>query len=306
VLEIIQRCRDRQYDLVHTWLFMANIVGVAGARLAGVPRVIASVRNLSVWKRERWYRKWWHRAADILGSHAADVVTVNAKALVADHARWAWMRRSGIEVIHNGLDPSQCPADRRDSRRRLVEAAAMPEDAVLVGTVGRLAHEKDQTTFIRLLAEVRKTRPDVRGVVIGNGELRPQLERLATDLGLGDAIAFLGERTDARRLMGGLDLFVLTSRSEGFPNVLLEATFLGVPCLATNLAGNPDVLGFGGSVFPAGDVTRGAARALALVADPERAAARQQFIRARALSLFTAERSVAAWLALYRRTLGEH
>jgi hypothetical protein len=75
ILEIVTLCRKRKYDVVHTWLFMANVVVVAAARLAGVPVIIASVRNLSVWKRERWYRKWWHRAADVLASHAADKVT---------------------------------------------------------------------------------------------------------------------------------------------------------------------------------------------------------------------------------------
>jgi glycosyltransferase involved in cell wall biosynthesis len=305
VFEIRDRCRAGQYDLVHTWLFMANIVAVAGARLAGVPLVIASVRNLSVWKREQWYRKWWHRTADILGSHAADVVTVNAHALVADHARWALMRQSRIEVIHNGLDPSRFLADRREARGRLVDTAGVPADAVLVGTVGRLAHEKDQSTFLRIVAEVRKTRPAVRGIVVGHGELRSVLEALAAELGLADALVFLGERSDARQLMAGLDLFVLTSLSEGFPNVLLEATLFGVPCVATNLAGNPDVLVLEESLFPAGSVSAGTQRVHAMLANPAATAERQQTIRQRAMTLFTAERSVANWLDLYRRAFGD-
>ena len=305
VLEIVKQCRQRKYDIVHTWLFMANVVVVAAARLADVPIVIASVRNLSVWKRERWYRKWWHRAADVLASHAADKVTVNANALVHDHARWALMRSSPIEVVHNGLDPSQFVADRSEARRRLCAAVGAPEDAILVGTVGRLAPEKDQATFIRLISEVQRTRPEAHGVVIGGGELRARLESIAAGLGLARRLTFLGERKDARQLMAGLDVLVLSSKSEGFPNVLLEATLLGVPSAATDIAGNPDVLLYDESLFPVGDHEQGAKRVLALIAHPAATRRRTEEIRERARTLFTSDRAVRTWLDLYRRCLGE-
>jgi glycosyltransferase involved in cell wall biosynthesis len=256
-----------------------------------------------VWKRERWYRKWWHRLGDVLGSHAADVVTVNANALVADHATWALMRRSAIRVIHNGLDPAGFGADRVASRQALLDVTGAPSSARLVGTVGRLAHEKDQATFLRMLAEVRAQQPDVHGVVIGDGELRAGLEQLARELGLDGGVTFLGSRSDARRLMAGLDLFVLTSRSEGFPNVLLEATFLQVPCVATNIAGNPDVLEREESLFPEGDWESGAYRVLQTLSNPAATAERTAAVRARAMQLFTSERSVRTWLELYDQSL---
>ena len=157
VFEVRDRCRAGQYDLVHTWLFMANIVAVAGARLAGVPLVIASVRNLSVWKREQWYRKWWHRTADVLGSHAADVVTVNANALVADHAKWALMSRSRIRVIHTPRSIA-IPRGRRDARSRLIERGRARR-RVLVGTSGDSPEGKPPCPHHR---GGRKRRPDVR------------------------------------------------------------------------------------------------------------------------------------------------
>jgi glycosyltransferase involved in cell wall biosynthesis len=304
VLEIASRCRAGRYDLVHTWLFMANVVATAAARLAGAPRIVQSVRCQSLAKRREWYRLWWHRAADILASNAADVVTVNAQALVADHAQWAWTRRSRMQIVPNGLDPSRFLVDRRDARRRLLAETGSPEDAVLVGTVGRLAPEKDQATFLRILARVRQEQRDVRGVIVGDGPLRPELEALARALGVHGAIVFLGSRPDARRLIAGLDLFVLSSLTEGFPNVLLEATFLGVSCVATDVAGIPEILRHEVSLFPPGNDSVGASRVLWLLANPDRAASMQQFVRRRAMDLFTAERSVSAWLALYRRAFG--
>ncbi len=303
VREIAERCRAGRYDVVHTWLFMANMVGAAAARLAGVPVVIGSVRNLSVWKREMWYRQWWHRLGDVLGSRAADIVTVNAHALVDDHARWAWMPTRDIAVIHNGLDPARVTGDRAASRARLAAASGQPHDTVFIGTVGRLAHEKDQATFLEILAGVRAVRRDVHGIVIGDGELRATLEARAASLALDGAVTFLGRRPDARSLAAGFDLFVLTSRSEGFPNVLLEATFLEVPCVATDIAGNPDVLDSELSLFPPGDVQAGVGRVLQALADRPATAARTAAVRRRALQLFTADRSTANWLELYRRLL---
>jgi glycosyltransferase involved in cell wall biosynthesis len=283
---------------------MATIVGAAGARLAGVSRIIASVQNLSVGKQQS-YRKWWFRLADALGSRAADVVTVNARAFVRDHAQWTWMGESRIEVVHNGVNPSYFLADHRDSRQRLLELTGAPGNAVLVGTVGRLAHEGDQVTLLRLLARVRKSRPDVHGIVIGEGALRSHLEAVAGNLGLTSSVTFLGERSDARMLMAGFDLFVLTARSEEFSHVLLEATFLGVPCVATDIAGNPDVLEIPELLFSPGDIWTGAARVLALLDSRPEAAERAERTRQRAFTMFTADRTAAAWFDLYDRCLAE-
>jgi glycosyltransferase involved in cell wall biosynthesis len=303
VREVMLRCQAGRYDIVHTWLFFANVVGSAGARFAGVPLIVSSVRNLSVWKRAGWYRKWWWRLADALASRAADVVTVNARALVEDHARWTLMGTGTIEVLHNGLDPARLAFDREESRARLQQETEAGNAAVFVGTVGRLAREKDQMTFLRILAAVRAVRSDVHGVIVGDGPVRSSLEGLAQELGLGGALNFLGQRSDASRLAAGFDLFLLTSRSEGFPNVLLEATFMGVPCVATDIAGNPDVLERAESLFPPGNVTRGAERVLAALADVPRTRRYTEDVRRRALELFSAERSTNAWLALYSRHL---
>ena len=300
-LEIRDLCAARQYDVVHTWLFMANLLGAAGARLAGVPVVIASVRNLSVWKRRRYYGKWWYRPADILASRAADLVTVNAAALAPDHGRWALMPSSRIAVIHNGLDPASFLTPRDEARAALLRELGVPASAALIGTVGRLAIEKDHATFLRLIAAVRRTRPEAHAVLIGDGVERVRLEALAAELGIAAHVNFLGVRPDARRLMAGLDLFVLTSFTEGFPNVLLEATLLGVPCVATDVAGNPDVLHFTESLFAVGDLDAGRTRILAALADRALTTARATAARARARELFSADRTAASWLALYRR-----
>lgn len=300
VIAVYQHCRDGRYDVVHTWVCPANAIGVAGARLAGTPRIILSVRSMSVWKRT-WYAKWWYRPADVLCARAADVVTVNARALVGDHAAWAWMPARRIEVVHNGLDPSRVLVDRREARRRVRDAAGVPENTPVIGISGRLAIEKDHATFLRLIREVRRVRPDVHGIIIGDGPLRGELEAHAAALDISNAVTFLGERQDARQLMAGVDVFLLTSLIEGFPNVLLEAAFLGVPAFASEVGGNGDALSEPSALFTVGAEREAAWRVLAALSDPGRAAARAERERQRALVLFSADRMVGRWLALYER-----
>ena len=301
VLEVRRHCLAGDYDIVHTWLFMANVIGVAGASLARVPWVIASVRNLSLWKRT-WYRQWWFRAADAVCTHAADLVTVNAEALTSDHGAWTWYDSRRIEVVHNGLEPSQFLVDVADARRRVRDAAGIAADAIVVGTVGRLAPEKDHHTFLRVIAGVRKVDPRVHGIIIGDGQLRTRLERLAREMGLTDHVTFLGERSDARRLMAGFDVFLLTSTIEGFPNVLLEAAFLAVPSVASRVGGAPDVLPDADDLFDLGDIGGATRRVLALLAAPATAAAGGEMARQRAFTRFTADQSAKRWFALYERS----
>jgi len=304
MFEIAAHCRKHRYDVVHTWLCLANAVGGGGARLARVPCVVTAVRSLSLWK-QTWYRQWWYRPVDVLGARLATAITVNARALAADFAWWTWLRSDLIHVVHNGLDPSQFLVDRRASRTDLLRAAGAPDTAIIVGTVGRLAVEKDHKLFLRVLADVRRTRPDVHGVVIGDGPLREELETCAVSLGLSGAISFLGERHDVVRLMAGLDAFMLPSIIEGFPNALLEAVFLGVPSIASHVGGCRDVLGDEGRTFAVGDDAGARAALAALIDDPAVASAVADRARRRALEMFTADHTTRTWLTLYERCLTE-
>jgi glycosyltransferase involved in cell wall biosynthesis len=135
--------------------------------------------------------------------------------------------------------------------------------------------------------------------------MNADLRRMAAGLGLADAVSFLGERRDTVRLMAGFDLFVLPSIIEGFPNALLEAAFLGVPAVASRVGGCPDVLAEPEALFETGDDAGAVNAVLALLEDPDRAAAHADRTRRRALDLFTADRTAAAWFDLYDRCLTE-
>ncbi len=99
-----------------------------------------------------------------------------------------------------------------------------------VGMVARMnAHYKNHAGFLRIAAEVHKSMPDVQFLLAGDGPLRPELEKLAADLGLGDRVIFLGDRRDVSAILASMDVAVLTSDSESLSNVILEAMAARLP-----------------------------------------------------------------------------
>lgn len=295
IIELAMRCRREHYSVVHTWLFFANALGVAGARLGGTPCVISSVRNMSLWKRT-WARQWWFRAADVLSGRASDLVTVNADSMRRDHGGWALLNPRRIVVVPNGLDPRGLTIDSGAARTALRTRLSLSPDIRLVGTVGRMAREKDHELLLDAWRQVTRVRADVRLVIAGNGELRPILEARIRDEGL--SVTLLDEH-HARETIAGLDLFVLPSRIEGFANVLLEAAMLGVPSIATEVGAAREVLGADEDLVPVGDAACLAGRILDHLNDltgaVERARARRAFVR----EAFSVDRMVQHWLALY-------
>jgi len=296
--EIEAHCRRGRYDVVHTWLPDANIVGAAGARRAGVGRIVTSIRAANPGNFPQW-RKWWYRPGDVLSARIADVVTVNARALVRDHAWWALMNPRRIEVVHNGLEPSTLEIDRPNARLWLRTQLGVADDVPLIGCVGRLSSEKDQATFLRALGRLRDAGQRFHAVLVGDGPTELELRALAASLHLGNHLTFLGARADARRVMAGVDLLALTSLCEGFPNVLLEAGFLGVPTVATDAGGVREVVGEPEGICKRGNAAGVADALSAALRDPRRAADRARRQAARCRRMFTAEHMVNRWISLY-------
>lgn len=164
------------------------------------------------------------------------------------------------EVLENGVDCRHfCPQIPRQEAKM---ALGLPADAAIVGYVGRLSPEKDLPTFLRALAELRHLGHRAHGLLVGDGPDSRELVRLAAELGVGEHVTFTGHSPDPRPHYSAIDVFVLPSRREGLPNVLLEAMAMTLPVVATPVGGIPQVLEEGktGLFFPCGD-----AKALARV-----------------------------------------
>ena len=189
-----------------------------------------------------------------------------------------------VRIIPSGV-PDMGPASERRNARPVI------------GAVGRLEHEKGHDLLLRALPEV----PDVEAVIVGDGGVRADLERLADELGLSERVRFTGWRDDARELMGTFDLFVQPSRFEAQGVAVVEAMLAGVPVAGTDVGGIADVVADGETGWlarpeDAGDLARVVRAALA---DREALSRIGRRAREVALERYTAERMAGDFLALY-------
>ena len=227
----------------------------------------------------------------------ADRVVVMSRKHAAEFRR---VGPSRLRVVYNAVvelpgagERVRIPADAR--------APGLP----VVGVVGRLSHEKGVDVLLRACALLEQRGAPVSLLVAGDGPDRPSLEALRDALGLGKRVFFLGTVEDVRGRSGALDLLVIPSRSEGLPNVLLEALRAGVGAVATAVGAVPEVLADerAGILVPPGSpeaLAEAIVRGLARRTDPAAAAARQE-----AAERFSLPRRVDAHLALYRELVQE-
>ncbi|PKO60210.1 MAG: glycosyltransferase [Betaproteobacteria bacterium HGW-Betaproteobacteria-13] len=158
-----------------------------------------------------------------------------------------------IETLHNRIDVETVRAGQI-AREAARERLGLPADAFIVGNVGRLHPDKDQATLLRAFARALPQLPaEAQLVILGKGRLERTLRAQVESLGIAGKVRFLGQVPQAWQAFAAFDVFALSSDHEPFGMVLLEAMAAGVPVIATNCGGAPEVVGEVGSLFPLGD-----------------------------------------------------
>ena len=154
-----------------------------------------------------------------------------------------------IETLHNHLD-LEFSISRIVSRIQARDILDLPHDVIVIGNVGRLHPDKDQKTLLAGFAKALNHLPPASLLAIaGSGPLEAELQSYARSLGISRSVFFLGQVPNVRQLFSAFDLFVLSSDHEPFGMVLLEAMAAGVPVIATNCGGAPEVVGRGDLLF---------------------------------------------------------
>lgn len=161
-----------------------------------------------------------------------------------------------VKVVRNGINVQRFYAASRDSTVR--DELNIGEDEFVIGTVGRVSKVKRQDVLVRAFAELCSRRSDVHLVIVGDGPERNTLEQLASELKLDGRIHFTGFRDDRERFLGAMDVFALTSESEGMPLVILEAWSAGLPVVSSEVGGVPEIVEHNktGLLFPHEDITK--------------------------------------------------
>jgi glycosyltransferase involved in cell wall biosynthesis len=297
VMQAAMRLRREKVHIVHSYLFAANIVGTLAARLAGVPIRLVSKRSL-----DRYPSKAKLLACQ-LGNRFANRITVNAKAVGDFVKQEEGCQPEKMVLIPNGVDFSRVQRCRGDARAALGLAA----HEKVVGTVGRLTWKKAPECLLAAARHIVDEEPNTRVLIVGDGELRAQVEQQAVDLGIHSRCIFTGGVSDALPYLLACDVFVLSSVIEGMANALLEALACGRPAVVTDAGGNGEVVQDGrtGYVVPRNDPPRLAQATLRLLRDPELASQMGKMAVKDMSERFSLSRMVNGVEALYAELLGE-
>ncbi|HEU0304874.1 MAG TPA: glycosyltransferase [Gaiellaceae bacterium] len=255
---------------------------VAALAIRGVRVIVVEHQPHAILTRRR-------RAIARLTSRFLDAHVAVGERAADEVARFVGIPRSSLRVIRNAV-PQGTVVPERQIR-----------SGPVVGSIGRLDWQKAYDVLIRALPEL----PGVTAVIVGEGEERLRLTQLARELGVSDRLELTGWHDDARRLLGSFDVFVLSSRFEGLPLVVLEAMLAGLPVVAADVGSVSEAVvdGSTGLLVPPGDPAA-LARALAeLLADPARRREMGETGRRRALESFRVEDMGARYDALYDEVL---
>lgn len=287
--------RDRGAALVESHSFKAHVVAWRVASRLGLPWLAYVHGWTAESRRVRLYNLVERQLL-----RRADHVCAVAPSLEA--VLRAAGRRGPVTVLRNALDPSPSPpaADERMSARAALGVA--PDEWLLVA-VGRLSREKGIDVLLEAVARARLVTPALRLAIAGDGPERDALRARAVALGVDSAIAWLGSRRDVRDVYAAADAVVIPSRSEGLPNVALEAADAAVPLIATRVGALPDVVVDGcGWLVPPADVGALAAALVDAARAPDRAD-RGARLRRHVLGEFSAERRLSALRELHARVV---
>ncbi|PTL34897.1 hypothetical protein CLG94_12425 [Candidatus Methylomirabilis limnetica] len=247
--------------IVHTYLRTAGYWGRVAAYLAGVPIRISSERNIEI------ERGSFANVLDRILSWVTDRVVVNADAIRDYLIHTEGLDPLKIDVIYNGVPASHAllGPEMHTMRREL----GLGEFEYVVGFIGRLVPQKNPGLFLEMAQAVLRSGLRCGFLLVGDGPLRATLGEQARNLEIDKSVRFAGVRNDVPRILGVIDLLVLTSDWEGLPNVILEAFAAGVPTVATNVGGVGELLADGvtGYIVPPRDVPTLVDRVIRMLSD---------------------------------------
>jgi glycosyltransferase involved in cell wall biosynthesis len=229
VLRLRKIIREGRYDVVHTHLYRACVYGRLAAKLAGTRVVVTTEHSIGETHLERRRMTFGVRAL-YLGTDMCSDATIAVSDTVAQRlARWG-VRERKITVIPNGVDFGRVTFDPA-ARKRIRGEFGIPDDAAVIGVLGRLDPNKRFHLVIEAAAPLLG--PRTKLLIVGDGQDRERLEGIARAHGVGDQVIFAGERHDVAAVLSALDLFVASSKQETFGLSVLEALANGIPALYT-------------------------------------------------------------------------
>ncbi|MCO5166777.1 MAG: glycosyltransferase [Planctomycetes bacterium] len=293
--------RAGRFEVVHAHTSHAHTLGAIAAALFGRrrPKVVVSRRvDFSI------YRRSFFGLNGLKYRHGVDLyVTVSEairQVLLGDG-----VPAERVECVHSGIDVAKIDAapDRRDALRAEL---GVPPDHALIANVAHMADHKGQRYLVEAMPAILAARPRTVCAIVGDGELKGELEALAARLGVTGQLRFPGFREDVPSLLKALDVFVMPSHMEGLGTSVLDAMAAGAPVVGTRAGGMPESIedGVTGLLCPVRDAAALAAAVLRLLDDPALGGRLAAAARARVVERFSTDAMVEGTIRAYQRLAG--
>jgi glycosyltransferase involved in cell wall biosynthesis len=304
-VRLVQLLKHLKPDVVHTWMYHADLLGGLAARLAGVSAVGWCIRNSNL---DRDKTRFSTRA--VVGLCASISKWVPSRILsCSEKARQIHVARGyaaeKMVVVPNGFDLARFKPDI-NARRRVRAELGITDQTPLVGLIGRFDPQKNHAGFFEAAGMLHRRMPQVHFVLAGQGidMSNAALMQAITQEGVLANTHLLGLRNDMPGLMAALDVLASSSYGEAFPNVLGEAMACGVPCAVTDVGDSAYIVGDTGRVVASGDMTGLAAALEELLAlAPSEKAALGERARARVAAHFEIGKVVQQYEDFYEALL---
>lgn len=302
--QLVLIIRADRPNIVQTWMYHADLLGGLAARLAGNCGVIWGIRTTEVKvgtsratalvRQTCAWLSWWVPHRIVCAAEASRRAHV---AVGYDAAR--------MVVIPNGFDLDGLVATT-NQRIQFRDKCRFRVDDVVVGSLGRFNPDKDQANFVHAAGRLAQQNSQVRFLLVGRdlNAGNSELARWLAQTGYANRFVLLGERTDVPVCLAAMDIFCLSSRTEGFPNVVGEAMAMGLPCVVTDVGDAAMLVAGSGVVVPKEDsvaLAQGLSRVLEMTADAREQLGQQA--KARIHAEFTMDRARERFEALYGQVI---
>lgn len=273
-------------DIVHAHMVHANIFTRINRVGAQVPKLVCTAHSSNEGGKARMLA---YRLTNRLSDINTNVSQEATDSLISKGA----FNKTDVFTVHNGIDLSKF--------EKISSNDTFDQDVINLISVGRFNDQKDYPNLINAFAQLKKAIGiKAKLTIVGDGELRTQIEALITQLGLDKDITLLGRRSDIPELLSQVDIFVLASKNEGLPTVVIEAMACECYVVATDCGGSAEIVGDTGKLVPIQD-SQALANALQDVINlsNEDRVSNNKKARARVEQLFSLQTSVQKWLSLY-------
>jgi glycosyltransferase involved in cell wall biosynthesis len=259
-------------DIAHTHSSKAGALGRVAARIAGIPVIVHTVHGPPFHDRQPAPVRWLIQSIERHLSVWTDKIVTVADAMGDDFVRQGICSRDRLRTIVSGIDVQRLLAVAPGARSLVRSEFGIPHDAVVVVGIGRLSRGKNFDLLLDAATEIRQARSDVYVLIVGEGEERAVLHHKIVANGLSGHVVLCGPRGDVGEILTAGDLFVQSSWHEGVSRSLVEAMYVGLPVVATDVVGTREVVREGqtGFLVPPGDARSMTDRIVLLLNDPQR------------------------------------